>query len=76
MARLFEWDFRIYEKKGLKLLKPENCVDRLFKFLSLTNEGHCVRNIMKLSDMNLLFPLPNNRRWDLDKEILPVFEKL
>ena len=21
-------------------------------------------------------PLPNNRRWDLDKEILPVFEKL
>ena len=21
-------------------------------------------------------PLPNNRRWDLDKDILPIFEKL
>lgn len=21
-------------------------------------------------------PLPNNRRWDLDKEIIPVFEKI
>jgi hypothetical protein len=55
MARLFEWDCKELMEWGLKLLKPENCVDRLFKFLSLTNEGHCVRNIMKLSDMNLLF---------------------
>ena len=31
---------------------------------------------IKALEYEFTLPLPNNRRWNLDKEIIPIFEKI
>lgn len=75
MARLFEWDFRIYEK-GIEVAKTRELRGSSFQ-VSVINERRALRKeYNEALRYEFTLPLPNNRRWDLDKEILPVFEKL
>lgn len=68
-------DFRIYEK-GIEVDKSRELRGSSFQ-VSVINERTALRDeYIEALRYEFTLPLPNNRRWDLDKEILPVFEKL
>lgn len=68
-------DFRIYEK-GVEIDITRELRGSSFQ-VSCINERKAVKDeYLKALQYEFTLPLPNNRRWDLDKEILPVFEKL
>ena len=67
--------FRIYEK-GIETDSNREMRGSSFQ-VSCINERKAGKDeYMKALQYEFSLPLPNNRRWDLDKEILPVFEKL
>ena len=68
-------EIKVYEK-GLEINNKRELRGSSFQ-VSATNE----RKLSKQEYVDALkyeftLPLPNNRRWDLDKDILPIFEKL
>ena len=68
-------DLRIYEK-GIEVAKTRELRGSSFQ-VSVINERRALRKeYNEALRYEFTLPLPNNRRWDLDKEILPVFEKL
>lgn len=68
-------DFRIYDK-GIEVDKSRELRGSSFQ-VSVMNERRAEHDVYaEALRYEFTLPLPNNRRWDLDKEILPVFEKL
>lgn len=68
-------DFKIYEK-GIEVDKSRELRGSSFQVSVLNERKASRKEYMEALRYEFTLPLPNNRRWDLDKEILPVFEKL
>ena len=68
-------EFRIFEK-GIEVDKTRELRGSSFQ-VSVINERRATREeYVDALKYEFTLPLPNSRRWDLDKEILPVFEKM
>ena len=67
--------FRIYEK-GVETDSNREMRGSSFQVSCINERKASKDEYMKALQYEFSLPLPNNRRWDLDKEILPVFEKL
>ena len=66
-------DFRIYEK-GIEVDKSRELRGSSFQ-VSVINERTALHDeYIEALRYEFTLPLPNNRRWDLDKEILPVLK--
>lgn len=68
-------EFEIFEK-GIKVDKSRELRGSSFQVSSVNGRKAQKEEYLKALKYEFTLPLPNNRRWDLDKEIIPVFEKL
>lgn len=67
--------FKIYDK-GVLIKNEKEISGSSFQVVSLNDRNASKEEYIKALQYEFSLPLPNDRRWDLDKEIIPVFKSL
>lgn len=67
--------FEIFER-GVPVGQERELRGSSFQVMTVNERKAKKEDYMKALQAEFTLPLPNNRRWDLDKDILPIFEKL
>ena len=68
-------DFRIYEK-GIEVDKSRELRGSSFQVSVVNERKASYEDFIEALRYEFTLPLPNSRRWNLDKDVLPVFERL
>lgn len=68
-------DFGIYDK-GLEIDRNKELRGSSFQVVSVNERKASREEYMNALQYEFTLPLPNNRRWNLDKEIIPIFKNL
>ena len=83
-----EWYFRHYHStadtgkdlnifdKGMKISPEKELRGPSFQVASADGRSASKSDCLKALQYEFTLPLPNNRKWDLDKEIIPIFKTL
>ena len=83
-----EWYFRHYHStaytgkdlnifdKGMKISPEKELRGSSFQVASTNGRSASKSDYLKALQYEFTLPLPNNRKWDLDKEIIPIFKTL
>ena len=60
------------------MLRSKHGRDKLFATPEASTNGRSAskNDYLKALQYEFTLPLPNNRKWDLDKEIIPIFKTL
>lgn len=68
-------DFNIFDK-GMKISPEKELRGSSFQVASTNGRSASKNDYLKALQYEFTLPLPNNRKWDLDKEIIPIFKTL
>lgn len=68
-------DFNIFDK-GMKISPEKELRGSSFQVASTNGRSASKSDYLKALQYEFTLPLPNNRKWDLDKEIIPIFKTL
>lgn len=68
-------DFKLYDK-GIHVATEHEIRGSSFQVAAINEKIGTKDDYISALKYEFTLPLPNNRRWDLDKEIIPVFEAL
>ena len=68
-------EIKVYEK-GLEINNKRELRGSSFQVSAINGRKLSKQEYVDALKHEFTLPLPNNRRWDLDKDILPIFEKL
>lgn len=68
-------DFSIYDK-GVKVTKDKELRCSSFQISSVNARKASQKEYLQALQYEFTLPLPNNRKWDLDREIIPIFKTL
>ena len=68
-------DFSLYDK-AIPVTKEHELRGSSFQVSSVNDRTATKEEYVKALVYEFTLPLPNGRKWDLDKDIIPVFEKI
>lgn len=68
-------DFKVYER-GIEVNGERELRGSSFQVAVINERKLDKKEYLNAIQYEFTLPLPNNRRWDLDKDILPIIEKL
>lgn len=68
-------EFSIFDK-GTKISYDKELRCSSFQVASVNERKYSTEIYTKALEYEFTLPLPNNRRWDLDKDIIPIFKAL
>ena len=68
-------DFTLYDK-AIPVTKEHELRGSSFQVASVNDRKATKEEYVRALIYEFTLPLPNGRKWDLDKDIIPVFEKI